>query len=115
MAGEIPLKEPIECQFNTTLHSDSDRIAEKLIQNVSQSKLQLAEGYFVGVLSYAFDEDSPVLDLILRFLKENDSDTNHFFCESRFNDYLGLRLNHNQNATRVARATADRKFLASLS
>ena len=28
---------------------------------------------------------------------------------------LGFRLNHSQNATRVARATADRKFLASLS
>ncbi|MBN7778121.1 DUF262 domain-containing protein [Nitratireductor aquimarinus] len=30
-------------------------------------------------------------------------------------DFLGLRLNHSQNATSVARATADRKFLASLS
>lgn len=28
---------------------------------------------------------------------------------------LGLRLNHSQNATSVARAAADRKFLASLS
>ena len=29
--------------------------------------------------------------------------------------FLGFRLNHSQNATRVARATAERKFLASLS
>jgi hypothetical protein len=29
-------------------------------------------------------------------------------------DFLGSRLNHSQNATRVARATAERKFLASL-
>ncbi len=28
---------------------------------------------------------------------------------------LGFRLNHSQNATRVAKATADKKFLASLS
>ena len=28
---------------------------------------------------------------------------------------LGFRLNHSQNATRVAKATAERKFLASLS
>lgn len=28
---------------------------------------------------------------------------------------LGFRLNHSQNATSVARATADRKFLARLS
>lgn len=28
---------------------------------------------------------------------------------------LGLRLNHSQNATRTAIATAERKFLASLS
>lgn len=53
-----------------------------------------------------------------RLLREARYFTDQFnrYCLKTFSRcQLGFRLNHSQNATRVAKATAERKFLASLS